>query len=256
MAFFIFITATFFTILVLKIYTRHNHNLTVPDFRGLTLEEASRAALIRDLRVQVFDSVYINEFERGTVADQHPLPSSKVKKDRMIFLTMNAVNPERVVMPNLIDLTLRQAHSRLESMGLKLGNISYEPDLAVNVVLRQRIDGISVNPGDSIIKGMAIDLVLGQGLSNERTGIPELRGLTYEQARLRASDRFLSIGAVVPDNTIMSDEEQENAFVIRQRPEPETGESLPLGSLIDIWLTLDTVKLQETLVVTDTLNLN
>lgn len=236
----ILIFGTFIIMQILKIATRHNHNLSVPDFAGLTLEEASAAALNRNLRVEVFDSVFLSDFERGTVVEQHPQAGFMVKKNRKIFLTMNAMNPEMVAMPNLVDLTFIQARAKLESFGLKVGRISYEPDLGLNMVLAQRINGRNLVPGDSVVKGVKIDLVLGKGLSDEQTGIPDLMGLSLEAANIMASDRFLSIGAAVRDQSVTSDEEELKAIVFRQRPQP--GGSLPMGAAIDVWITLDSTK--------------
>jgi len=237
----------------LKIYTRHGHDLSVPDFTGFTLEDAIRYATERDLRIEVFDSVYLDDYERGTVVDQHPAPAFKVKKNRKIFLTMNAVNAERVAMPDLVELTARQARSRLESVGLNTGEITYEPDIGINIVLAQKVNGTNVRPGDSIIKGTAIDLVLGKGLSDEETGVPKLVGLTLDQAKILASDMFLTIGAVVPDATLLTEEDETVAQVFRQQPQPGPENLLPLGSSIDIWLTLDTVKIQESVQLIDSL---
>ena len=109
LAFLILFFGTIIIMQVLKIYTRHNHILTVPDLAGLTLEDAVRTARESDMRVEVFDSVFMTDFERGTVVEQHPVAGFKVKKNRKIFLTMNAVNAARVAMPDLVDLTFRQA---------------------------------------------------------------------------------------------------------------------------------------------------
>jgi len=236
----ILLFGTLFVMQMLKIATRHSRNLSVPDFAGLTLDEAVTAANNRNLRVEVFDSVFLSDFERGTVVEQHPRSGFMVKKNRKIFLTLNAMSPERVSMPNLVDLTFIQARAKLESFGLKVGRISYEPDMGLNMVLAQRINGKNLVPGDSVVKGIKIDLVLGKGLSDEQTGIPDLVGLTLEAANILASDRFLSVGAAVRDQSIVTDEDELKAVVFRQKP--EAGGSLPMGAAIDVWITLDSAK--------------
>jgi beta-lactam-binding protein with PASTA domain len=240
LALLILFVGTFFIMQVLKIVTRHNHNLSVPDFSGLTLQEAIEAADRRDLRIEVFDSVFLSDKEKGTVVEQHPRAGFMVKKNRKIFLTMNAMNPERVAMPDLVDLTFIQARAKLESFGLKIGRISYEPDIAQNLVLAQRMNGHNLAPGDSVVKGAKIDLVLGKGLSDEEAGVPNLVGLSLEEANILASERFLSIGAAVHDQSVVSNDDEQKAKVFRQKPEP--GMSLPMGSAIDVWLTLDSTK--------------
>jgi len=167
----------------LKIYTRHNEAFSVPDFTGLTLEEVESATTHKKLRYVLFDSVYLNEFERGTVVDQHPVPGFKVKKNRKIFLTMNSVNPEKILMPDLVNLTLRQALSKLKSCGLRVGEMIYEPDLAINEVLEQKYQGKTINEGDTIVKNSKIDLIIGKGLSNEKTVVPLVIGYTLTEAQ-------------------------------------------------------------------------
>lgn len=253
LAFLIIIFGLLIVLGALKIYTRHGHDLSVPDFTGFTLEDAILYATERDLRIEVLDSVYLDDFERGTVVDQHPIPGFKVKKSRKIFLTMNAVNAEKVAMPDLVELTARQARARLESVGLNTGEITYEPDIGINIVLAQKINGVNVTPGDSIVKGLAIDLVLGKGLSDEETAVPKLVGLSLDEAKILASDMFLTIGAVVPDATLLTEEDEAVAQIFRQQPQPGRENMLPLGSSIDVWLTLDSVKIEESVQLIDSL---
>jgi beta-lactam-binding protein with PASTA domain len=241
-AFFILIFGTTVIMQILKIYTRHNHDLTVPDFAGLTLSDALEVAHQKDLRLEVFDSVFLSDFERGTIVEQHPGAGLKVKKNRKVFLTMNAINPEKVAMPNLVDLTIRQATSKLESFGLKVGHITYEPHIFINVVLAQRMNGRVLTPGDSVIKGARVDLVLGKGLSDEQAAVPNLVGLNLEEAKILASDKFLSVGAAVHDQTILSYEDESRAVIFKQKPEAGAGMTLPMGSGIDVWITLDSTK--------------
>lgn len=254
LAFFMLIIGTTIIMQILKWYTRHNHNLSVPDFSGLSLDEAVKVAQGRDLRLEVFDSVFLADFERGTVVEQHPRAGFMVKKNRKIFLTMNAMNPDRVAMPNLVDLTFIQARAKLESFGLKVGRISYEPNMGQNMVLAQRLQGQNLPPGDSVVKGAKIDLVLGKGLSDEETAVPSLLGMSLETANILASERFLSIGAAVRDQSVITPEDEQMAVIFRQKPESGEGTTLPMGSSIDVWITLDSTKVPVFSQYSDTLS--
>lgn len=242
LAFLILLFGGTFIMQVLKLYTRHNYNLSVPDFTGYTLEDALDEAQRRNLRAEVFDSVFLADAERGTVVEQHPRAGFMVKKNRKIFLTMNAMNPEKVAMPNLVDLTFIQARAKIESFGLKVGRISYEPNIGQNMVLSQRMLGRNIVPGDSVVKGAKIDLVLGKGLSDEEAAVPNLIGLSLEAANILASDRFLSVGAAVRDQSVVTSEDEQNAVIYKQKPVPEAGITMPMGSAIDVWITLDSSK--------------
>ncbi len=71
-------------------------------------------------------------------------------------------------MPDLVDLPLNQAMAMIHNSGLQMGELSYKPDISVNMVLNQRLNGKDIAAGDSIHKESVIDLVLGKGLSNQR----------------------------------------------------------------------------------------
>ena len=226
----------------LRITTRHGESYSVPDLTGFSVDEAKQLLESKQLRCEIFDSVYSNEHVRGTVVEQNPRPGFKVKKNRKIYLTMNAMNPEKIMMPNLVNLTIRQAQSRLESYGLKIGKITYEPDMGINVVLAQKYQGKPINEGDTIIKGSFIELILGRGLSNESIRVPKLIGLTLEEATLKAADSYLRLGAIIPDPDIRQEFEP-IARIYRQRPEYNKNISIPFGSSMDVWITLDSNKI-------------
>ena len=110
----------------------------------------------------IADSIYDATKTKGMVLAQDPLPGTKVKKYRKVYITVIANMPERVKMPNLVDLTLRQAIAMLETYGLKVGKLSYIPDIAENSVLKQNLNGKALNPETMVDKGSKIDLVFRQ----------------------------------------------------------------------------------------------
>lgn len=236
----------------LRVFTNHGQALTVPDLTGLTLEEVETITSARSLRFNVTDSVFFKELPRGTVVKQNPKPGMKVKSNRTIYLNMNAINPERVIMPTVTGVSLRQARAILETYGLKLGKISYKPDIAVNNVLNQVINDTVVNPGSLIIKGSSVDLVLGRGLSEQTTPVPDLTGMDVYSAKELLADRYLNYGAIVYDQSIISGLDSLFAFVWKQSPVVEGEVRLQLGSNVDLWVTVDSTRLP----VTDTLEID
>jgi len=230
-------------LLWLNIYTRHGQSRAVPDFFGLTLKETETLAKKSKMKYQVIDSVYTTLVPRGCVAEQNPKPGFKVKKWRNISLTLNAFRPEMVAVPDLINLPLRQANSLIESSGLVIGKKTYKPDLSIDVVLSQLFNGKEIVSGDSLQKGSIIDLVLGKGYSNQTTSVPNLVGMSLENATDKINGTSLNLGAFNFDNTVTTGEDSLNAFVYMQKPEYIEDATIQYGRFMYLWLTLDSLKL-------------
>jgi eukaryotic-like serine/threonine-protein kinase len=228
----------------LNFYTRHGQARPIPDFYGLTMEQTARLAKKSRLKYQVIDSVYTSLVPRGCVAEQNPKPGFKVKKWRNVVLTINAYNPEMVAMPNLVDLPIRQAIALIASTGLEMGELRYRPDLSIDIVIEQHYNGKNITEGDSLQKGSVIDLVLGKGLSNQRTSVPDLTGMALEPARRKILISSLNLGTYIYDNTIINGKDSLNAFVYKQNPEYKEESNLQMGSAIYLWLTVDSAKLR------------
>ncbi|MCK4749112.1 MAG: PASTA domain-containing protein, partial [Bacteroidales bacterium] len=231
------------TLVWLKIYTHHGQAISVPNLAGLTVDEVDDVTSSRDLRFEIVDSVYSTDMPRGTVLKQNPKASTRVKKNRTIFLTLNAVNPEMVTMPRMVGLSIRQARLALQNAGLILGNIEYQPNFAINNVLQQMQNDSVINEGTVISKGAVIDLVLGMGLSNEDTRVPDLVGTNLETTREIIADFYLNIGAITYDESMLDEEDSTNAFIWRQYPEYDEFRRLNMGMEVDIWLSIDSTLL-------------
>jgi beta-lactam-binding protein with PASTA domain len=239
----------------LNFYTRHGQSRPVPDFLGLTMDQTVNLAKKSKVRFQIIDSVYTAEVPRGCIAEQNPKAGFKVKKWRNIMLTINAFNPEMVAMPNLVNLPKRQAIALIESAGLEIGTPKYVPDISIDVVIKQLYNGREIQEGDSIQKGSVIDLVLGKGLSNQRTSVPDLIGMNLESAKNTILGSSLTLVTSIFDNTIISGTDSANAFVYKQNPDFNVDATLQLGSSIYLWLTVDSAKIpaDSAMVISDTI---
>jgi eukaryotic-like serine/threonine-protein kinase len=231
------------TLIGLRIYTQHGKTYPVPKYEGLHIDSVKTICMASGFRVEIIDSVFVNKLDGGIVIEQYPDSGILVKENRTLYFTINAFEAEKVPMPNLIELTFRKAKSVLSNNNLKVGEISYIPDLAKHRVLKQIINDIEVDPGELVIKGSNVDLVLGQGLSKDRTLIPSLITLTVDSARQVASTAYLNIGAVVQDETINDEKDIENARIYKHSPPSDGKTMIFLGSPVDVWVTLDTTKL-------------
>jgi beta-lactam-binding protein with PASTA domain len=232
----------------LRIYTHHGESFSVPDLRGLTLEEVEETMESYELRIQVTDSVYLQNFEPGTVVEQLPAANFKVKENRKVFLTLNASTPEMVNMPKVVDESLRQAEAILESNGLTLGKLIYRPHIAKNYVLEQQYNGEEITPGQSVPRNSIIDLVLGGGLGDKQSDVPNLINMYWETAKDLTKSRYLNLGEPIFDNSVLTKDDSTNARIFMQKPVPKLSAKMASGGFVDVWLTVDSIKLQEALI--------
>lgn len=230
----VFVAGVFgITYTYLSKYTHHGESIAVPDFRGLKKDRLESFVNSKHLHIAIVDSIFELDKIPGTVVEQDPAPDSKVKEDRTIYLTVNATLPPKVKMPDLIDVSYRQADAILQTFGLKVGNLIYKPDLAKNAVLGQRYRGSEIGPGTEIPKGSVIDLVLGDGLGNTKVAVPDLVGLTKGEALFVLKGSSLNIGTLFYDSGL---KDSLFAKVYRQSPVPSDSATLSQGEAVDLYL--------------------
>lgn len=141
-----------FTVLVLIIfgtlkwldeYTHHNETVVVPDVKGLTMEDAVSFFENNGLRYNIIDSVFSKDVAPGTIVDVKPSAGAKVKEGRIVFITLNALSAQMEVIPEVEDMSFRQAYALLRARGFESIETEYVPgnfkDLVIAVELRGRV---------------------------------------------------------------------------------------------------------------------
>jgi len=85
-------------------------------------------------------------------------------------------------------------------------------------------------------KGATVDLIMGDGLSDEEIRVPLIVGLNLEEALMVLKTSSLNGGGAVYDETVVTSADSSAAKVWRQHP--EYGKSMiNLGGYVDFWLT-------------------
>ena len=93
------LTMIFFFFLWLKyldIYTLHNRYITLPDFYGVHVHVLDSVTEELDLRYIVIDSAFHKNVDKGTILEQDPIAGTKVKKNRRIYFTINALSLTKI----------------------------------------------------------------------------------------------------------------------------------------------------------------
>jgi beta-lactam-binding protein with PASTA domain len=218
--------------LMLSSYTRHGESLTLPNLKGLGFEEVQQILEQKKLRYIITDTAFIDSMPKGSVIEQNPLPNTKVKEGRFIYITLNSNSSVGVLMPNLINNSLRFAETVLNSSGLKLGTVIYKPDIAAGAVLDQLYKNQSIQPNIKIPKGASIDLIVGDGMGSTEVEIPDLTNLTLNEARGVLESNLLQVGSIVYEGKVDS----LNAVIKRQSPSYQEGVKIKSGQEVDLFL--------------------
>ena len=158
----VFVALVFITLQLLKNYTHHGEEVEVPALKGLNMPSTIQILEQNNLTYEVIDSLFVADKPPGTVLEQMPPAGSKVKKGRSIYLTINTKTKKRVPLPDVEELSYRQARAMLESVGLKVEQVQHVPaeysDLVVGVIFK----GDKVMPGTRIEIGSGITLMVSE----------------------------------------------------------------------------------------------
>jgi beta-lactam-binding protein with PASTA domain len=215
----------------LPLYTNHGDTVTVPDLSGLTYTEAINLLESSSLQYEVSpDSGFSTDHPALGVLKQLPDASLLVKRDRKIFLTLNARNPPILKMPSLVNMPLKNVQEILANIGLQRGDIIYVPDIGINVVLEQRFQGSTIREGVAIPKASKIDLVVGDGMGNQLFVAPSFVGMEEEEAEFLALGSGLRVGRKSYNKT---DSVAPGKIYLQN---PAAGTEVKTGDFIDLWV--------------------
>lgn len=210
--------------------TNHGESITVPDLADRSVGELDGLLAAQNLRYQVSDSIYDPDKPQHAVVMQNPVAGSLVKENRKIYVTVTAATPPDVKMPDLRGRSLANARKELAGMGLGTGELQYVPDLQKDAVLAQRYEGRDISPGTELPKGSVIDLRVGDGLGKQTFTMPNLVGLSEEDAKFNLAGQDLQTGSII----YVNDPERELGSVLRHNP--AAGQQVRVGQEIDLWV--------------------
>lgn len=222
-------------------YTEHNIEVEVPDVCSMYLTEAEMLLSAQQLHIQVIDSTYSYKVPLGTIVEQNPPAGAKVKHGRSIYVITNAQSHRQVPLPDLHDLSYRQAEATLKAINLKVSEIQYEPSEYKDLVLDVRQNDSSLLAGTRLTEGASVVLVVGKGSGTEQVFVPDLTGKTIEEARKILLSVGLIIGATNYDQQPTPATEPDYRIYMQS---PHKGEWLTEGSHVDLSLSTDTLKAQ------------
>lgn len=161
----------------------HGGEVAVPNFSGMSLSEASTAALRQRLDLKVDNKFYSTVVPAGRIISQAPTPGSRVRKKWPVRVTVS-LGPQQVSIPDVIGQPQRDAAMNIRRMSLDLGAVAHigapgDPD----IVLAQ------TPPPNAGVDRPQVSLLLSQASDAATTSfvMPSFIGLSYSAANHAAS---------------------------------------------------------------------
>ena len=204
-------------------FSGENDEVEVPDFKGMTLEEAQIEAEKYGLKVEEGDQVYSPDQEEGKITSQTPGKGAKVSKGKVITVNISLGKKDGVV-PNIVGMDYKEAKAYLKDFGFELGMVvkvkSTKPE---NTVITQTVEA-----GSTADKGTVIDVEVSDGKGKEMKEVPYLIGKDVDTAKSEIIAAGFKVGNIYYEE---SDEYPKNTITSQQY---KSGEELEEGTAIDI----------------------
>ena len=147
-----------------KFYTKHDRYIEVPSLSGLSIDDANKILKKKKLKSEVLDSSkYFYERPVNSILSQIPDGGEFVKKNRKIYLNVNPSDYQKVSIPDIIQITKRNAESILNALGFEVSSFEYIDNIGKDMVLEVLYNGEKMNVGDAVSRGAKLELILGNG---------------------------------------------------------------------------------------------
>ena len=186
--------------------------LTVPDFRGMTIEEAQNEAAKHELTITEAGSEFSDEYAEGLISSQSPTQNSNVSKGDKISVVVSK-GPEQSTVPDVRGQTLDEATSMLADEDLAVGSVieSYSSSVAAGNVISQ-----GIAPDTKVERNTAVNLEISLG-EKPYAIVPDVRGETLDTASTSLANAKLNVGSIT-----YQESDQASGIVISQGYDPNT----------------------------------
>lgn len=158
-----FIAIVYAALFLIDIFTEHGKYKIVPNVKNLSLQQAASKIEEAGFTYEITDSIYDDHLRPGQVTEQSPKGNSKVKSNRIIYLSINAFSPRLITFPNVKEISLRQAQAILEGLGVKNVRIEEVYSPFKDLVIDAKMNGLSLRAGTKIPTNAYITLQVGNG---------------------------------------------------------------------------------------------
>ncbi len=179
--------------LVMPLVIRQGSAFELPNIVGMEKTEAEAFLEEFGLTLDVTSEEYNPSFRDGAVLTQYPLSGSKVKSGRSIKV-VTSLGEKDIIIPQITGVSVRQAKLDLETVGLRIGEISWT---YTDTLPEKLVVFAFPGPGDTVSIGSRVNVLVNRGRGRGVTFMPNLVGLSLDEARELLIKKGLKVGLVM-----------------------------------------------------------
>lgn len=226
----LFITIAFFFLLAFGLYFFYQNYMEVPvvevpDLVGKEYERAEKIAAEAGLSLErQEEDVHHDEVPEDHIISQFPEAGERVRQTRDVTVTVSQ-GPLEINMPDLTGMSEREAEVALDNEQLEADELEYQYN---SEVPEDHVFDQEPSPEKEIKADEEIILYISRGSQPKMVEMPNLIGLTIEEAKDRIEEAELNQGEIEREETRRFQEDQ----VFEQEYSAE--EEVPEGEEVDL----------------------
>jgi beta-lactam-binding protein with PASTA domain len=147
----------------LNIYTNHGESVEIPNVKSMRPEIAKSLFEAQELSYQIIDSTYNKAVSPGTIIETIPPTGSKVKKGRTIYIRLNSYSAGMISIPDVGDLSQRQATAMLKALGISKIDVKWVSGNYRDLVVGLEYRGQPLQIKDKVPANATVTLLVASG---------------------------------------------------------------------------------------------
>ncbi|HUA60811.1 MAG TPA: PASTA domain-containing protein [Verrucomicrobiae bacterium] len=214
----------------------HGAEVSIPDFRGMTLADAGSRAAPEGLSLHVENKLYSTDVPEGRVASQSPVAGAIVRRGWRVWLTQS-LGPQKLAIPDTLGKDQRVASIEIRRAELQTGSVASLPlpGAEAGTVIAQ-----SPAPGASGVASPVVNLLVaapGAAPPLPAYVMPDVTGQLFTSAAFMLTHAGLQMAPLKTVDTHLPAVGATNAQVAATQPSAPSGtviaQSPPAGSRVD-----------------------
>jgi beta-lactam-binding protein with PASTA domain len=169
----------------------HGHEVTIPDFAGMTVAEASQAALQTGVDLNIENRFYSTTVPAGRILSQAPAAGSSVRHGWQVRVA-ESLGPQQVTIPNVVGDPVQESSMDIRKMQLDLGTLAHigapgDPEMTL----------AQTPPPDAGVDQPRVNLLLSSAVNASTAFVlPSFVGMSFAAANRVAIGMGLRVAAI------------------------------------------------------------